>query len=167
MSKRLADENGVPTVEGATAMFDAVDSSREQKEFRIATVEGARRQREAAKIQRRVARLNELEVATQTKELSHSDWQEFDEELRTLRYRAGDGPLVGMPVTFHCGSDRYSGEVVAVTRKGATVTAKLKGLGLREFTFRKAGGTNRYREKGQHYGYLTFLKSEDYSDPSF
>lgn len=41
--KKLTDENGVPTVDGATAMFAAIDEARANRAWREATSSGALR----------------------------------------------------------------------------------------------------------------------------
>lgn len=87
--------------------------------------------------------------------------QLVEEKLALLR--TGGGPLPGMPCTYEIGSDAYAGEVLWVSKGGASLKARVGGR-ERAFTRRKDGC---YRQAGENFGRLYFLTAKDYRDPSF
>ena len=75
----------------------------------------------------------------------------------------GWGPLVGMPVTYHIGSDSHAGEVTKVTPNRKRISVRILGL-EQVFTWRSAG---RYQPKASESGYLEFLRAVTSLDPCF
>jgi hypothetical protein len=83
-------------------------------------------------------------------------------------------PLVGMPATYHIGSDRYAYVVTQVTPSTIHVahaeeTADGRwivrpGAESEKATKRRDG---RYRMKGENFGAITLGEAENYRDPSF
>lgn len=86
---------------------------------------------------------------------------EYSEGIRT-----GWGPLVGMPCTYHIGSDHYAAVVTKVSKSGHQVHVRPEGLDEMLFTRRK-NPTVRYRAAKTGSGYLSFLKAETRLDPCF
>ncbi len=73
--------------------------------------------------------------------------------------------VVGMPATYHIGSDSYGGTIVDIKRNGRTLVFQLTYQRVaEEFTLRKSGT---FYAKGSNCGYLTLGVAEDYRDPSF
>lgn len=74
---------------------------------------------------------------------------------------------IGMPATYKCGTDRYSGKIVDVSRKGEVVLFEHHGYGNRRFFSRR--NTGNYLEVGDdNERFLLFFGvAEDYIDPNF
>lgn len=84
---------------------------------------------------------------------------------RMIGVRTGWGPMIGMPCTYHIGTDAYAAVVVCASPSGHRVGIKVgKQAGTRFFTLRKSGC---YVSLGQDIGRLQFLRAVDRLDPSF
>lgn len=68
--------------------------------------------------------------------------------------------VVGLPVTYCIGSDRYADKITHIERNGKTLHCD-HGV----FTYRKKSNT--YKTMGQKYGTLIIGHAENYRDPSF
>lgn len=121
-----------------------------------------------AEIEARIKRLDELEA-----EIDSFSSDGHAERLRQLEglvaqknhlFRTGCGPLVGMPCTYHVGSDSYAAVVETVSPSGKTVTVNRQGCLSDAFRLRKDGI---YKEVRSDHTYLTFLRAETKLDPSF
>lgn len=100
------------------------------------------------------ARIDEALAAGDNKTADH-----FIAERRAYRLGEKVAPFVGMPATFHIGSDRYATKVTAVSPSGHKIDAE-----GRVFTRRSNG---RYILRGGNYGSLTLGVAETRLDPSF
>lgn len=120
-----------------------------------------------AEIEARIVRLAQLNdetengynVAAAYEAARHAEVKAQREEGRLT----GWGPLVGMPVTYHIGSDSHAGEVTKVTPNGKRISVRILGL-EQVFTWRNVG---RYQPKASESGYLEFLRAVTSLDPCF
>lgn len=74
-------------------------------------------------------------------------------------------PHVGMDATYNCGSDRYSGKIVEVTRKGQVIVFERARSGLRMTFSRRRNGRYLEQRDGNARFSLTLGVAEDYWDP--
>ncbi len=74
-------------------------------------------------------------------------------------------PTVGMPATYNCGSDRYSGKILSVERKGQVVVFERASNGNRMTFTRRMDGRYMEQGDGDRRFSLTLGVAEDYWDP--
>lgn len=73
-------------------------------------------------------------------------------------------PAIGSPATYSIGSDRYAGEVTAVSPSGKVITIQT-AVGLLTFTYRVNSGF--YKLKGTDSGFLILGQAVDYRSREF